>query len=353
MLQSSWLIRRSLLLRSSNRRIGTDSLSLLTSNEAMLHLNSKKRFLVPPPLFPDVFLSWAKHACLVKDSFTFENEYRLGVKVREIRRKNMEKLNRCEAIYANAKEIMFTTGNLDGFKESVGEIIDRLNKEILRLQYSVASYQTLKSIDIHDVDEQDKIRIPIQMAQSEALGTGMGPSMIGKVYSSARLRQRQLYAIEILPRKIQQLDEKLALRGKLQAGNAEYKSFVAAEKSLHDLQRSIGLVDAIDQLRRFKVCNGQSREHRGSTFEDFSMVVVRENLLPKLAAKHNVPVEDMFCLRNSKLALAQGSGGAGEVDCIVCVRAPKPARLDSYKHKGVFCKVLAIVEVICTYMVLL
>lgn len=334
-----------MVLRPARRASGTDSLFVLTRNDAMAHLNSKKRFPVPPPLFPEVFLDWAKHACSTKNDANFENEYQLGVNIREIRRKHLEKLTRCEEVYAHAKELMYTAGNVPGHKESVGELTTRLNSEILNLQYYVASYQILNTLDIQDHD--DMIRVPIQLAQSEASNAILGQSMATKLYSSSRLRQRQLYAIEMLPRKLQQLNEKLAQRRKLQTGNAEYKKYVVAEKALHDLQRSIGLVEAMEQLRRFKVRSGRGREQRGNTFEDYSMEVVRERLLPRLAVKHNVPVEDMFCLRNSKLALAQGTGGAGEFDCIVCVRAPKPARLENFKHRGVYCKVLAIVEVSC------
>lgn len=336
---------RRLLLHTFKRSIATDSLHVLTNEQAMAHINTRKRFAVPPQLFPSVFLDWAKHACSEKAALPFENEFQLGVNVREIRRKHADKLQVCEGAYTAAKERMYSAGNVPGSKQSVGELIERLNTEILNLQYSVASYQTLNSINIHDVAADDNIRVPIQMVQSEASETLFGPSMGSRVYTSAALRQRQLYAIEMLPRKLQQLNEKLGLRRKLLASSTEYKAFIAAEKTLHDLQRSIGLVEAMDQMRRFKVRNGRGRGQRGSTFEDFSMAVVREHLLPQLALKHNVPLEDMFCLRNSKLALAQGTGGTGEFDCIVCIRAPKPARLESYKHKGVFCKVLAIVEV--------
>jgi hypothetical protein len=43
--------------------------------------------------------------------------------------------------------------------------------------------------------------------------------------------------------------------------------------------------------------------------------------------------------------MASSKGSTAELDSLICIRAERPARLDSYKPRGSFCKVLAVVEV--------
>ena len=47
----------------------------------------------------------------------------------------------------------------------------------------------------------------------------------------------------------------------------------------------------------------------------------------------------------SCVGMASSKGTTAELDSVICVRVDRPARMDSLKPKGSFCKVLAVVEV--------
>ena len=56
--------------------------------------------------------------------------------------------------------------------------------------------------------------------------------------------------------------------------------------------------------------------------------------------------ENWFYLETlSCVGMASSKGTTAELDSVICVRVDRPARMDSLKPKGSFCKVLAVVEV--------
>jgi hypothetical protein len=46
--------------------------------------------------------------------------------------------------------------------------------------------------------------------------------------------------------------------------------------------------------------------------------------------------------------MASNKGSTAELDSVICVRMDRPERMDAMKPRGMFCKVLAVVEV-CKY----
>ena len=43
--------------------------------------------------------------------------------------------------------------------------------------------------------------------------------------------------------------------------------------------------------------------------------------------------------------MASNKGTTAELDSVICMKADRPARMHTVKPKGMFCKVLAVIEV--------
>ena len=43
--------------------------------------------------------------------------------------------------------------------------------------------------------------------------------------------------------------------------------------------------------------------------------------------------------------MASSKGTTAELDSLVCIRIDRPSRMNAFKPKGSFCKVLAVIEV--------
>ena len=53
----------------------------------------------------------------------------------------------------------------------------------------------------------------------------------------------------------------------------------------------------------------------------------------------------MFFFSSFSIGMASSKGTTAELDSLVCIRIDRPSRMNAFKPKGSFCKVLAVIEV--------
>lgn len=113
-----------------------------------------------------------------------------------------------------------------------------------------------------------------------------------------------------------------------------------------DLYESIGLMSAIDSFQDQQKGVGSRRQNVGKGFEITAFLIVENTLIPYLAKLNDIQnLGEIFIVRNVKFGLASTKGATGEFDCIVCTKMPIPLRFVGQKTRGIFCKVLGVVEV--------
>lgn len=140
------------------------------------------------------------------------------------------------------------------------------------------------------------------------------------------------------------------LRDELRKDAAEYDQFVLASQEKDAIYKSSGLLDAISSVGAHERDGGKGRNQRGRRFEETSLMVLEQYLLPIIAEKYGIDVTDMLIARNVKLGMAGGKGASAELDYVVCIRTDRPSDMDGLKPKGSFCRVLGLVEVIHSFV---
>lgn len=327
--------------RAQIRKNSTDfERYVLFGEKATQRLNRSVQFPLPPAICPDAFVMWARKLSKLHLESPRENTYMLSVKVRELIRNNKAILDECEAEYLLAEEALYASTDT---QDSLGAVLDQL---ALTISSAEASIKELKNVLAAGASVNKEV---------DALSL----DTIDPVASSAakRLKDKLQAAHHYLPFKEQSLEEKLVRRQRLHETEL-YKNFHAAKQQRDEVYRSTGLQEVIDRLELIKTRSEGTRRAGGNNFEDIATEVTKYKLIPYLAAKHNVPENEVFVIRNTKLGLATARKKgisiqrAKEFDCIVCVEAERPSRLDPYKPRGTFCKVLGIVEVwpfVCKY----
>jgi hypothetical protein len=118
-----------------------------------------------------------------------------------------------------------------------------------------------------------------------------------------------------------------------------------AERRCLELYESIGLSDAQEAVGSMQLFGGHGRNNRGKSFEAVAADVVKNHLIPDVAHKRGLDEESVFAVRNVKLGMASSKGSTAEFDCLLCVKDKRPDRLENIKQKGIFCRVIAVVEV--------
>ena len=121
--------------------------------------------------------------------------------------------------------------------------------------------------------------------------------------------------------------------------------FKDSERRCLELYESIGLSDAREAVGSMQLFGGHGRNSRGKSFEAVAADVVRSHLIPDVAHKRGIDKHSVFAVRNVKLGMASSKGSTAEFDCLLCVKDKRPDRLENIKQKGIFCKVIAVVEV--------
>ena len=118
-----------------------------------------------------------------------------------------------------------------------------------------------------------------------------------------------------------------------------------AERRCLELYESIGLSNAQEAVGSMQLFGGHGRNNRGKSFEAVAADVVKSHLIPDVAHKRGLDKERVFAVRNVKLGMASSKGSTAEFDCLLCVKDKRPDRLENIKQKGIFCRVIAVVEV--------
>jgi hypothetical protein len=170
------------------------------------------------------------------------------------------------------------------------------------------------------------------------------------VVGASALSSRKARVRELLPQKQLEVAQAAGLRDRIRATTPEFQPLKQAQAALAAFSLRIGLDSAILQSSSSSKHAGRDRNSRGKGFErTVAEDVLPDHLLPIVAQRHCVKdPSELFVLRNVKLGTAGIKGITAELDCLICAREKETEGEGvgtGKREKGVFCKVLAVVEV--------
>jgi len=271
---------------------------IISGSKAIDQMVSSVRYEVPPLRYTHIFTEWF-HSVGTRKLST-DSGYRSKLFVREIKKKYADILDPIFARLKNSQMALESTAEYTEWKE--------LERLVIAGQHAVTSMEKF-------VQEND-------MSPS--------PRMIEKLESVRSL----------LPTKRQDLERNLTRYNELRASCVPLQEYERAMAEYSKIAAEVGLTSAQQFQTDAQKDSGSGRNNRGKSFESQAVEIVRNCLLPYLAEKHNVPVEEMIIVQNIRLGMASANGSTAEIDSFVCIRngaCPKP--------KGTHVIVLAIVEV--------
>eukprot|EP01041_Mallomonas_annulata_P004756 gene4756-9454_t len=152
---------------------------------------------------------------------------------------------------------------------------------------------------------------------------------------------------EMIPKKLLEIEQCTLELEILKNTTPEYHILQEAIQKLESCYNDIGLNEANKILKYSQHDSGRGRNERGFSFEDAAEKVLYDHLLPTLAKKENVSISKLLVVRNVKLGMASQKGSTAEIDCLICMKAPRPESMiaNTASKYSEFCKVLAVVEV--------
>lgn len=274
---------------------------IICGSQALNQLINSVRYEVSPLRSSNMFTDWFQSVGTRK--LITDSEYRSKLFVREIKRKHSQVLDPIVTRLRNSQTVLETTTEYIEWKE----------------------LERLITSGNHAVDSMEKFLI-----ENYINDVNTAPRMIEKLESVRSL----------LPTKQKDLAINLARYNELRASSAALQEYEEAMAQYTAIACEVGLTCAEQFKSDARKEGGSGRNFRGKSFESQSVEIVRSCLLPYLADKYNVSVEDMLIVQNLRLGMASSNGSTAEIDSVVCVRngaCPKP--------KGTYVTVLAIVEV--------
>ena len=266
--------------------------------KAIDQMVSSVRYEVSPLRCSNVFMEWFNSHGTRK--LSTDSEYRSKLYVREIKKKYAQVLDPIFARLKNAQIALENTTEFVEWKE--------LERAVIAGQHAVTSME--KFLQENDVN------------------------------SSSRMIEKLQSVRSLLPTKRKDLESNLVRYNELRMNCTALQEYEQAIAQYSKIASEVGLTSAEKFKSDAQKDSGSGRNVRGKSFESQAVEIVRSCLLPYLAEKHNVPVDDMLIVQNLRLGMASANGSTAEIDSFVCVRngaCPKP--------RGTHVTVLAIVEV--------
>jgi uncharacterized membrane protein YgcG len=96
-----------------------------------------------------------------------------------------------------------------------------------------------------------------------------------------------------------------------------YLRWAAAAAALQSFYEGSGVAEGERAVGALKASGGHACGSRGSQFESLGLEYVTDSFLPEIAAKYNVPVDNLRYTANVTLKIPQMTNSAGELDGIV------------------------------------
>jgi hypothetical protein len=287
---------------------------VLFGEKAIDRLTANVMFGIPPVSSPSTFLAWARYKTAKFMSSPRDSFFKIGVKIKEVT--SQDAVKRCTLDFSSAEEKLYEQ---DANGDSIGAKLDKLNMMIKNAEIAIENMKML-------------------------LAANAGLPESSDVHGGQRARLEA--AIRYLPHKEITYKIRIQQRDKLKECEV-YKNYLVAQKRRDEVYAAANLTPLLEDLKNFNLGKSKGKTDRGKSFEDIATEVTRFKIIPYLAAKHRVRVEDIFLMRNTKFGLAKvrGETHATEFDCLVCIAAQRPSRLDPLKPSGIFSTVLGIVEV--------
>ena len=277
----------------------------MDSRNALNRIKSNADTIQAPALADTTFTAWAKAGYSRK--MLSDHEFIEQVNVRNIRCRHMKGILEYKRGISEANAAFMKTAHFTR--------LEQLRKEINGGDQAIASMKKF-------------------LATSN-----------GRISLTGTTREKLQRVQVLLPAKMQEIEDKISIRDQLRHQTPEYAHLVELELDAAHYYEDIGLTAAMRRALISQRSGGQGRNNRGRVFEEYVSDVIREFLIPAIAQRHSICVQDIFPVRNIKLGMASFKGVTAEIDCLICTAAPRPDRLDAWKPKGTFCRVLAAVEV--------
>ena len=285
-----------------------------TGKDAVNRLFDNCRFKLPPTQLNEHFKDWLR--VTVPKKMKTDKEFLNKVIIRNLRKTHSDKLHKIESLERQARHEYNRTLN----SIRIHELEKSIHGSVLALQ------NMRKFVETTVINSTDNMQISADITNSTNL-------------SDRILRVRDLIPLKEIETASQKKELEL-----LKQRTPEYFILQEAIRHMNEYHEEIGLNSATSLLKTEQFDAGKGRNDRGLSFENAAEQVVYRHLLPSLAARENISITDILVVRNIKLGMSSQKGSTAEIDCLICVRAPRPASITQYWSCD-FCRVLAVVEV--------
>jgi len=285
-------------------------LPIYKGQAALQRLSERAWYAVNPIKDQATFSEWCRQSTARR--LSTDREFMGRVRVRNLRRQHMDELQPLESRLSADKDAW---GAIPASKT-----LAKFQNQLQGASNAISSMQRLLSSSEQDADP--------------TLATAEGAA------AAADKERFKLERIKLLlPEKVREREIIMRSIEQLRTDNYELLSLQESEVAVALAWERIGLTEAIASMSTNVRVAGKNRNHQGVSFEEFSERVIHDNLLPDVARQLDVPVADLFLVRNVCFGMRSSPGQTGEFDILICTRADTVPDGVPMPRGGTFCHV--------------
>ena len=276
---------------------------VLSGEYAIKRLIARARFTASPLFDTQNFADWAR--AKVKKNYITNPDFKQSVDVRELKRKYScilrtaaDSLSKAKASFEgnkNYEAIVSIEKKMKGFEQALESIHKAIYIETLRRSQIV-------DIQTETISTTKKLKLSQQFRRK---------FITDEQYNSlTKLYPKKLMEYKVLKKDLKELIEQ----------TPSYSDYIKNLETQNELYSRLGLKDAILKREKMRKEEGHNRHNAGYDFEDISLEIVTNSLLPALSQRYAIPVENLIVIRNFKIDLSCQERVSNEFDFIVIVK---------------------------------
>jgi hypothetical protein len=276
---------------------------VISGEYAIKRLLARARFATSPLFDTKNFADWAR--AKVKKNYVTNPDFKQSVDVRELKRKYScilrtaaDSLSKARASFEenkNYEAIVSIEKKMKGYEQALESIHKAIYIETLRRSQP-------GDIETETISTTKKLKLSQQFRRK---------FITDEQYNSlTKLYPKKLMEYKAMKKDLMELIDQ----------TPSYSDYIKNIEAQNELYNRLGLNDAIFKREKMRKEEGHNRHNAGYDFEDISLAIVTNNLLPALSERYAISVENLIVIRNFKIDLSCQEKVSNEFDFIVIVK---------------------------------